>query len=66
MIDDFNINDYLEDATIYSKKNPAKKAINEDDVYIPEDVLTGKRELNLYWDKDDPRNKEEIMIIKER
>ena len=32
MIDDFNINDYLEDATIYSKKNPAKKAINEDDV----------------------------------
>lgn len=46
MIDDFNINDYLEDATIYSKKNPAKKAINEDDVYIPEDVLTGKREWN--------------------
>ena len=66
MIDDFNINDYLEDATIYAKKNPAKKAINEDDVYIPEDVLTGKREWNLYWDKDDPRNKEEIMIIKER
>lgn len=61
----------LDGATIYSIERPAstefkKDDIEADEVYIPEDVLSGKREWNLYWDKKDPRNAEGIMVMKER
>lgn len=54
------------------KHSKRKQVIDEEDdlileeVEIPKDVLNGKREWNLYWDKDDPRNTDTIMVMKER
>lgn len=59
----------LEEMIKHSKR---KQVIDEEDdlileeVEIPKDVLNGKREQNLYWDKDDPRNTDTIMMMKER
>lgn len=70
MDDNFVIEDYLEGSTIYSKGNLASQSLKlddeDDEVYIPEDVLNGKREWNLEWDKNDQRNRKGIFVLREK
>ena len=68
-MEQFNFENYLEGATVYTLKNPAKESLSndydEDVPYIPEDVLAGKKEWKLKIKKDDFRNKEGIIVMQE-